>query len=158
MESHKLSPRHLGNSPIKSKLETPPSGVYSPSHILQKYDESLFAKQSWTNLKLLPEGKAKRETVINLSGIGSTRKPIIEEVKVPRMRKMIKVSKTAAGTSCKKRDLKYEDCYMSEEFSAKIQFDKQFVDEKKRLLLDFIRVKQKFEKDHPEKKPSIRLV
>ena len=64
---------------------------------------------------------------------------------------MIKVSKTAAGTSCKKRDVQHEDCYLSEEFYAKVQLNKEFFDEKKRLLLDFIRVKQKFAKENPEK-------
>lgn len=104
----KLSPR----SPIQ--LSTPPSGIYSPSHILQKYDETLFAKQSLTQLKLLPEAPSARKNVVNVSALGTSRKPIIEEVKVPKMRKMIRVAKTAVGTSCKKRDqrLPEDDSYV----------------------------------------------
>jgi len=127
-------------------VSTPPSGVYSPSHILQKYDDSLFARQSWTQPKLLPEAPtAVRHNVLNLSSLGTSRKPIIEEVKVPKMRKMIRVAKTAVRTSCKKRDHREDDSYVQE---LKQTIDRQFIDEKKRLLLDFIRVKQKYEADH----------
>lgn len=122
----KLTPR----SPLQV-ASTPPSGVYSPSHILQKYDDSLFAKRP--------------QFVLNLSSLGTSRKPIIEEVKVPKMRKIIRVAKTAVGTSCKKRDHREDDSYVQE---LKQTIDRQFIDEKKRLLLDFIRVKQKYEADH----------
>ena len=88
-----------------------------------------------------------RQNALNLSSLGTSRKPIIEEVKVPKMRKMIRVAKTAAGTSCKKRDQRFpeDDSYVQE---LKQTLDRQFIDEKKRLLLDFIRVKQKYDADN----------